>query len=45
MNVEIWDRYLSLTDEQESIVTEIVQASFANLAVVSPESSTNNPTA
>ena len=30
--VEIWDRYLSLTDEQELLVNDIVQAYFTNLA-------------
>jgi len=41
--VEIWDRYLSLTDEQESIVTEIVQASFANLAEFLSSGARPNP--
>ncbi|MEE8440608.1 MAG: hypothetical protein V3S41_02710 [Spirochaetia bacterium] len=31
VEVEIWDRYLSLTDEQESLVLDLVQTHFTNL--------------
>ena len=30
--VEIWDRYLSLTDEQALLVLDLIQAYFTNLA-------------
>ncbi len=42
--VEIWDRYLSLTDEQELLVYDIVQAYFTNLAEFLSSGSRPDPT-